>query len=241
MPVKEKPFIKIPLDFRDLHDLKELVDNYEFVAKLAKALNNYQEHYIDSLFMTLNDLLEYIPEDQHKQYKVYTRKEIHRQEDYNFKLNKNVPISLAKTLIEATKDENYDWSDKPKRKKRTKTHEEPIFLVDNINKRIQICFWNHPSKEDCDITYKKREFIVKAKEKILIAKIHYETIGYQTVGGCLINRGCWNEYHTGGTTHEYIKNGYELHHFCTRTNQYLGYFGKKEDKDRPWIEKTSRY
>ena len=61
-------FIKIPTDFKSLHDLKDLVNNYDLVSRLSNLLNNYQKAHIDSYLMTMDEVLEYIPEKDHESY-----------------------------------------------------------------------------------------------------------------------------------------------------------------------------
>jgi hypothetical protein len=72
----KQEFITIPTDFTSLHDLKELVSNYDLVTRLTSALNNYNRHYLDSYLMTLDEVLEYVPETEYKNYRIQERGEI---------------------------------------------------------------------------------------------------------------------------------------------------------------------
>ena len=60
--MKKNKFITIPADFKSLHDLKELTSNYDVMMNLFNALNGYQNAYVDSLLMSYNDLISYLPE-----------------------------------------------------------------------------------------------------------------------------------------------------------------------------------
>jgi hypothetical protein len=111
--MKEK-FIKIPADFKSLQDLKELVSNYDFLSRLTNSLNGYQRHYIISYLMSLDEILEYIPEDHYKDYTVFKRDD--RFEKYGIK-------NLNKLLNEAVPEE------------------EKIFLLNTTDKKIDICYW----------------------------------------------------------------------------------------------------
>ena len=71
-----KEFIQIPVDFQDLNELSELVNNYKFAQKLLSALNNYQEVYVSSMYKTFDEVLEYIPKQKQKEYKLMVRNEV---------------------------------------------------------------------------------------------------------------------------------------------------------------------
>ena len=70
----QESFLKIPTDFKSLHDLKDLVSNYDLVSRLSNLLNNYQKAHIDSYLMTMDQVLEYIPIRHHDEYKLLLRK-----------------------------------------------------------------------------------------------------------------------------------------------------------------------
>lgn len=73
LPIKAADYIKIPKDFTSLHDLKELIGNYDLVTRLTTALNNYNRHYLDSYLMNVNEVLAFIPESQWYDYKISCR------------------------------------------------------------------------------------------------------------------------------------------------------------------------
>ena len=62
-------YIKIPKDFKSLHELKDLVNNYDLVTRLSEALNGYQQMYLESYLMTYDEVLKFIPESKHELYK----------------------------------------------------------------------------------------------------------------------------------------------------------------------------
>jgi len=69
----EVKFISIPTDFHSLHDLKELIGNYDLVTRLTAALNNYNAHYLDSYLMNMDEVLQYIPESEWPLYTIHVR------------------------------------------------------------------------------------------------------------------------------------------------------------------------
>lgn len=68
-------YIKIPKDFKSLHELKDLVNNYDLISRLSNALNNYQRLYIEDYLLTLDGVLQYIPEAQQRSYAMQIRTE----------------------------------------------------------------------------------------------------------------------------------------------------------------------
>ena len=66
-------FIKIPRDFNSLHDLGDLVSNFELTNKLMIALNGYQRSYVNSMLLTGDELLATIPQRDHSKYTLKSR------------------------------------------------------------------------------------------------------------------------------------------------------------------------
>lgn len=66
-------FIKIPRDFKSLHDLGDLVSNFEITNRLMVALNDYQMAYINSMLLTGDQLLKTIPKRDHSKFTLKCR------------------------------------------------------------------------------------------------------------------------------------------------------------------------
>ena len=91
-------FIKIPKDFNSLHDLKDLVVNYELTEKFINALKDYQSAYLNNFLMDYDELLNYIPESQHNKYKIYIR---NREKQKNYIGEKKPGVDKNGYLIES--------------------------------------------------------------------------------------------------------------------------------------------
>lgn len=245
--MKEK-FIKIPADFKSLHDLGELVTNYKFANKLISLLNGYQEHYVDSYLMSMEDILKTIPTD--------------RQELYTIKLNeggfsREISIYNKESRVRIKLDKMLEAID---------SGDDKIYLINHQDKIIDICFWGSPDEEKymedkyyywdfgqklknpiwhkgtyppySDYKYKKKDkFTFKIDDNdILILKVKYSYTADQSVGGYRFGGRI-----SGATSVPYTINGHHIYHFCTKTNKYLGYKGVKEDAHRKWAETKSQY
>jgi len=233
MKLKEQKYIKIPTDFTSLHDLKELLENYELTSKLQNALNDYQEHYITSNMKTLDEVLEYIPKTQYEKYSVkYRGRKL--EGDYQYDSNNDI---IKQKLYQLLKFYNIKDS--------------KIFLIDTINKVIDICLWtanNYKLKSE-SLRYLggtkytgKNTYDVDSKTRILSIKIPYTFIDSHAVGGVMISTGGGGRYLSGASSNNYERTGIEEHQFCIKTNKYLGYKGViEESPERGWIQKTSYY
>ena len=241
-------FIKIPKDFNSLHDLKDLVVNYELTEKFINALKNYQKAYLDNFLMNYDDVLTYIPESQQSKYNIYIRS----YNDYEFMhkyigqkkpgadKNGNIRLSLPDALLNI----GVNKTDK-------------VFLVDTKNKKINVCFWqstytkkakkwgynridiDNINVSDVDFT-NNLEFTLDPKNKVLVVKVFYTFEDTQSVGGVWIN-GRARGYLSGASRVPYTRYGHDIYHFCTRTNKFLGYKGREDDEARGWQEIRSRY
>lgn len=225
-------FIKIPTDFRSLHDLTELVNNYDLVSRLCEALNSYQTHYLQSFFMTVDEVLKYIPATQHKMYRVWVR-------DNKYSIGDEISMwgeAADKKKLKSTLSSLILGKIKPKKG-------EKIFLVSHVKKEISVCWWNVGNSLKNidwidDFKYGKLEFYLDDK-KILVVKVHYSFTDSQAVGGVMINGS--GGYLSGHSYSDYTRHGYDIYHFCTKTNIFLGYKGCKQDEKRKWMKIKSRY
>ena len=123
--------------------------------------------------------------------------------------------------------------------------------MDTVNKRVDVAYWANIRRrtrkkrwsEDEDeerITYTGKLEFALDENKFLCAKAHYTYTAQQAIGGVWINGRS-----RGYLAHEeyipYTICGYDMYHFCTRTNKYIGYKKFKEDKARGWQEAKGRY
>ena len=217
--------ISIPADFTSLHDLKELVSNYEFVSKLQNALNSYQQFYVESFLHDIDSLLKYIPLKQHKEYSV----------------NNGISYAKPSTYIDDEDDEKYNLYSLINRF--TNDDKDGKFLVNTIDKQIDY-FLPFNRKYNSFFSDRKYtgnvEYFVDSENHLLNVRCHYTKEAQQAVGGAWIN-GRATGYLRGATYVDYTINGYEIYCFCTRTNRYLGISDDIHDDYRPWVEKSSRY
>jgi hypothetical protein len=202
-------FIKIPTDFKELNDLKELVTNYEFSTKLFNALKNYQMDYINSFVMDSKSVIEYIPKSHHKNYGVRSGENLEKISEFRKTLN----ILLNDTSKSC----------------------EKVFMPDTKNQEIVHCHW----LDKPNTFYRSDGIDFDINDGILIVKVNIIEKCSQAIGGVWINGR--SGYLSGAHYEPYDRKGYEIHHYCTKTNQYLGYQKTVMDPERKWIRKTSRY
>lgn len=226
-------YIKIPKDFKSLHELKELVNNYGLVRRFVAALNDYQKLYVDSYLMTAEEVLAYIPVVQYDEYSVRVReKDLRKYVTYRFGEKSPIYQSLDNYLssVDVQKDDK-------------------VFLVDTVNKFVDACFWaidptvfderakvqlNGPAKlllgegtfrkQVPDVQYTGgASYDVDENKELLYVYASYKYSKTRVEGGVTINSGCWNAYKSGGKHVTYTAYGKSCYVFCTRTNKYLGY------------------
>lgn len=201
-------YIKIPKDFKSLHDLKELIGNYEVVSRLSNALNNYQSMYIESFFMDIDEVLKYIPPKQHSEFKIKIR---------GHEFSKKINLSLAEILLEESPEK------------------EKVFLIDNINKKIVLCDWKKKNNTNGNLKYTGEINFLLGENKNLKVLVHYAKRMQQAVGGVWIN-GQSTGYLSGHHYTPYTLYGFDIYEFCTKTNKFIGYNGSSEEPERGWIK-----
>jgi hypothetical protein len=223
----EEGFLKIPTDFKSLHDLKDLVNNYDLVSRLSNLLNNYQKAHIDSYLMTLDEVLEYIPIRHHDEYKVTIAEYVI---DSVYISHGNVKKDLTSKLTYALSEKRYYNGSKSEYEIiPVKEHKkERIFMVNTIKKEISVIYWytDAPFYKKPHNRFGKIEYEIDA-ERILSVKVNFSFTAYQQVGGSSISCLTGYSYFRGGQSVPYTREGYELYQFDTKTNQYLGYVKTK--------------
>jgi len=120
--------IKTSEDFISLLDLQGLKTNYKILTHLQDNMDKYVEEYFKSFFMTLDEVLEYIPESKYNIYK----KKIYVNGLY---LKEKVP--MKKALDKLSKTYPYVYTTNAGACSRT-TDRTPnqLFVVDTFNKEI---------------------------------------------------------------------------------------------------------
>ena len=66
----EKDFIKIPRDFKSIHNLEELIIYTDHFQKLSNSLLQYKTKYVESFLKSGEEVLKIIPNNHHSKYKV---------------------------------------------------------------------------------------------------------------------------------------------------------------------------
>ena len=220
MAKKSENFITIPKDFQSLHDLKDLVDNYEVLSKLANALNGYQKLYVDSYLKTFYELKTYLPKGSEDIYTVWIGP-----------FQKTQWPTYLSSFEPLVKEEDKD---------------KKLFLVDTKNKAIHIFgklnIDHRYSDSKHSMSYDKILYEVDLEKRKLLVILHFSYTDSYPVGGCMISTGVpGGGYLTGHSYVDYIRNGYDVHEFCTRTNKYLGCKKRVQDKAKGWEKLNKRY
>jgi hypothetical protein len=220
-------FIKIPTDFKSLHDLKDLVNNYDLISRLSNALNDYQRAHIDSYLMTIDEVLEYIPLKHHDDFMVLIAEDVI---DSVYISYENIKKDLTSKLTYALSEKrSYNGSKSEYEIIPVKEYEqERIFMVNTIKKEISVVYWytDVPFYKKPKHKFGKVEYEID-EERILSVKVHFNFTAYQQVGGASISCLTGYSYFRGGQSVPYTREAYELYQFDTKTNQYLGYVKTK--------------
>lgn len=266
----DRDFIKIPIDFRSVHDLSELVGNYELVSNLLKVLHNYQRTYIDSHFMDIEEVIKYIPEKDLPYYKCSVASADSSSEYTNNSTdnsyiikdgNKPKILKIAKKYRKISKNDAewfrlYHVLELLPKIKRTEESEADIeYFTGLINENFSGVLKGIENS-------KKRIFLVDTINKIIHPcqwAIEGIPIGYDidpkkhilevSVMTSFNDRyavgGAWingraNGYLSGHTSHDYTRTRELKYHFCTRTNRFLGKMESIISRAREWQDTSGR-
>lgn len=125
-------YLKLPKDFSSLHNLKDLVKYHQATLDAAKSLEQYKQNYskytdtlFDSFRMNCDEILQQIEHNLDK-YQVCLQGRC--VQNYAEHIN-GEKISRKYTIFEAL---------------RIISKDEKVFLLDTINKKIEICYWLFP-------------------------------------------------------------------------------------------------
>lgn len=241
-------YYKLPKDFASLHNLKDLVKYHKTTLEVQESLNQYKDNltkytqeFFNSFVMNQDEVLSFIPESELSQYEVCQQGvEIMTYRTYSPQNEKydNFKRSIDECLKLASNNSNVK-----------------IFLVDTINKKIEICYWLNenvetisekqfdrkwqegvgyvqskinlrnfkqrtPDDKDCDVfnSYRASEYSTHYMgvndDSVLVVKAEF--------------RRSYSQYECkpngfGGRYASVCCHGYDIHHFCLKTNRYLGF------------------
>jgi hypothetical protein len=215
-------YIKIPKDFNSLHELKSFGLMYGAAINFIKKVNEYQGSYFASFCKNLDEVLQYIPENKYSTYDVYLLdNQICRLDEFDItQIQFAEPCNMIKLVGKNLAVEHLSY--------RPVNTTDKMFLVDTLNKRVQICPWIFRSStidkkiynHYVQITYGGHHFKIDAANNVFSAVVELRR------KNIFLNQSFYFES-GGGYTSGYMK--YEVHDFCMRTNEYIGYNKKKSD------------
>jgi hypothetical protein len=237
----EENFIKIPKDFKSEHDLEELLEHAEYLQRLANSVSNYKAKYVESFYKSADEVLKFIPKNQHKLYEVFHRdKCITERKDLFPEPSEAVRKKRHNDLIE--KGIEMPWHSRkwlfPKYTlskiiRTTAVKDEKMFLVDTVNHIVHVCYWvssllseiprnpRSTSEVSSELTYSLGTS-ASIHNKLIYVKARYSWWGSEKVGGVMIRTGNGNSYNSGGKWQNCIRYDSETFVFCTQTNKLLG-------------------
>ena len=205
-------YIKIPKDFKSLHDLKELTSNYEVMSNLANALNNYKRAFVEDRLMTADEVIETIPEKQLNQYTIFYR---------GMKQGDEEPFSGYPTYGLGTTMEIIISSEKRAETESDYWQPSLKFLVNHNKKELHIAIWDFDGTTRFrDIEYKDNIlYRIDTESSEIITEVPFNEKCKQVVG------------HTHGfgygfgsaKTQTYLAEGTEEYIFCSKTNTFKGF------------------
>lgn len=215
-------FVKIPTDFESLHEVKDLGNLYSNAISFLEKISNYQESYFKSFIKSFDEVSEIIPENQRNKYDVcLVDQPLCKLKDFKIDLIKLNQICDHLRMFRGkliTERKNF----------RPIASTEKIFLIDTINKKINVCVWigyRYASIRDYinDLNFNLSyggDWLYKIDPKTNIFKV-IVNLGSKQIFTDEQLRKSRDPYsfQPGIPNH----GGHEVHYFCLRTNQYLGY------------------
>lgn len=260
----EESFIKIPKDFKSLHDLGDLLKEHELLSRLFEALQGYQDAYVQQHLMSFEKALKYIPKSKLEKFNLRVRN--YQGDHYSKTTFQERCDALFNEMNHFHDGGKYEKiSDENRNQFREFIKEKAICLVDTKNNYIDLCGWTLDSvkikvhmhtgkwydkpkyvektvspfvsagRRDVLLYNGIRKYDIDREKGTLTFLVSYEYLAYQSVGGVWIN-GRERGYLSGESSIPYTETGYDKYLFCTKTNQYLGYGGCIEPPIREWVD-----
>jgi hypothetical protein len=215
-------YIKIPKDFNSLHELKSFGLMYGAAINFIKKVDEYQDSYFASFCRNYDEVLQYIPENKHSTYDMYLLdNQICRLDEFDItQIQFAERCDMIKPINKILTVERLSY--------RPVYTTDKMFLVDTLNKRVQLCPWilrsstidkkiyNHFFR----ISYSGYDIKIDAANNVfrVVVKLSTKDI--------FLNQ---SYYRYNDFTPSYRHMQYEIHDFCMRTNEYIGYNKEKSD------------
>jgi len=154
-------YFKLPKDFASLHNLKDLIQYRQTTLEIEKNLKQYEknlikytETYFTSYTMNIDEVLLYVEDIE--QYRVCLHGNdiaLCTKQNWKHKGGDGKPYTHRYKSIECLQNVI-----KLYKKYIDKNHK--LFLVDTVNKKVEICYWLIPQPEPKKIT--KKEYLEKS-------------------------------------------------------------------------------
>lgn len=254
-------YIKIPKDFKNLHDLGDLVNNYELMSKLQNALNNYQDTYFKSFIKSYDEVLDYIPKSNYNKYKIrFKNKYLFNYKSYwgnKIENDGKIEQNWADISVKLNKKYNY-WANRynehisyfkinDSNSLNINDIKNGLFIVNDIKKEIILLdIINNPNIEtkllpaNDSLIYKNNNYTVDVENNKLNVQLDFEHKTSYPMGGVWIN-GRKNGYLSGDYTYiPYTRYGYYKYIFDTNKNEFIDY-NYYIDPKKEWQPINSRY
>lgn len=262
--------LKVPKDFDTSNSSIELSKALKEVEKAKNTISLYKDSFIKSFVKTAEEVIEYIPESQYKEYSlcegyihIFNKKMLYKgsiKTNNKFSKETNDIIKNYKNLIDKWYDSNGDLDERPHLSEENKliienvntyynenhidirkcktlldkllwiNPKEKVFVVDTINKRIELLWGSDSTKymhsiNNIEHDYKYNDYIYNTiEDNFIYSKCKFEYEYYEEVaapGAIAISTGHGFYYNK---THR-VKMGDYLnitHKFNMLNNRYEG-------------------
>lgn len=238
--------IQLPSDFDSLHDIKDFGKTYKQVISFIDNIKEFQNEYLHSMLKTWDEVLLYIPENQLPSYKVYLQDHcLCEWKDLELgTIQKQIQDPLRNERIYHRRHYNIELIGI------IGIHDK-TFLIDTVNKKIQLCLWYRNRCRDtiqgwlynhfCNVEYTRGyTFDILPDEDIfrIVVNLSRKSIlnpeKYQEVAKEARKFGNYDfPYRLGNN------GGFEIYDFCMRTNTFKGY-NEKESYHSSWSYRANR-
>jgi len=257
--------INQPKNFENIHHSLELVDALESVKKAQKKIEFYKETFVESFIKTADEVLEYIPDNHLDKYSLCEGyiENFNKQENLFGSINhfsEEVQKEIKKVrekrcekpaeLIERMREEDDKYLETLKitnckslaDKLKWINSTQKVFIVDTINKKIELLWGMEKPTEMASIYLKEASFNNGIKKELegeyVYATCSYYYKYYYTVpthDAIFISTSRGNGYYNKTERHLSSKEVCLVHKFNIRNNTYEGidFNGFIKDDEKP--------
>jgi len=240
--------IQLPSDFDSLLDIRDFGKTYKQVISFINNIKEFQNEYLENMIKSKDEVLQFIPENHLDKYNVYLQdKLLCKWNDLDIKnVQNNIVDQLRQERIYYRRHYAIELVG-------LISQNDKIFLIDTVNKKIQLCLWyRHSHRETiqgwmygyfCNLEYLRDcySFDILPEEDLFRISVKLRRNGLTSASDIDAYRKQVPYFESDRLYGIGSNGGNEVYDFCMKTNTFKGYNEKESQYSWSSSYRTFKY